>query len=43
MDGYTTRTIHTFDPDQDSDDDELPSVVKYSIILQEEDDFLDED
>jgi len=44
MDGYETyQEIHAFDvSDDDSDDDELPVRVKYSVILQEEDDFMDE-
>lgn len=44
MDGFETyQEIHTFDvSDDDDDDDELPVRVKYSVILQEEDDFMDE-
>jgi hypothetical protein len=46
MDGYETyHEIHAFDvsdDDSDDDDDELPVRVKYSVILQEEDDFMDE-
>jgi hypothetical protein len=45
MDGYETyQEIHAFDvsDDDDDDDDELPVRVKYSVILQEEDDFMDE-
>lgn len=43
MDGFETyQEIHTFDVSDDDDDDELPVRVKYSVILQEEDDFMDE-
>jgi hypothetical protein len=44
MDGYETyQEIHVFDvSDDDDDDDELPVRVRYSVILQEEDDFMDE-
>jgi hypothetical protein len=43
MDGYETyQEIHTFDVLDDDDDEELPVRVKYSVILQEEDDFMDE-
>jgi hypothetical protein len=44
MDGYETyQEIHVFDvSDDDDDDEELPVRVKYSVILQEEDDFMDE-
>ena len=49
MDGYETyQEIHAFDvsdddwDDDSDDDDELPVRVKYSVILQEEDDFMDE-
>jgi len=45
MDGYETyQEIHVFNvtDDDDDDDDELPVRVKYSVILQEEDDFMDE-
>lgn len=44
MDGYDSQSIHVFTTEEDSDsDNELPSRVKYSVILQEEHDFIDED
>ena len=43
MNGYDTwGDVHTFDTDDD-DPDELPSRVKYAVILQEEEDFMDEE
>lgn len=46
MNGYDTwNDIYTFSDDGDDQepDDELPSRVKYAVILQEEDDFMDEE
>lgn len=44
MNGYDTwGDVHVFGDDDDLDDpDELPSRVKYAVILQEEEDFMDE-
>lgn len=44
MEGYDRRRIHVFeDSDSEPDEDELPARVRYSTILQEEYDFIDED
>jgi hypothetical protein len=40
--GYTNWEIHLFDPEED-EPEELPARVRYAPLLQEEDDFLDED
>ena len=42
MNGYNSKVIHIFEPEEEPDD-ELEPRVKYSIILQEEEDFMDED
>lgn len=43
MNGYDTwGDVHVFGNDDDDDLDELPSRVKYAVILQEEEDFMDE-
>ena len=39
--GYTNWEIHLFDPEDE--DEELPPKVRYAPLLQEEDDFLDEE
>jgi hypothetical protein len=45
MNGYDTwGDVYIFSDDEpDPADDELPSRVKYAVILQEEDDFMDEE
>jgi hypothetical protein len=45
MNGYDTwGDVHVFGDDDDQEpDDELPSRVKYAVILQEEEDFMDEE
>lgn len=40
--GYSNWEIHLFDP-EDEEPEELPPRVSYAPLLQEEDDFLDEE
>ena len=43
MDGYVRRELYPVEDDEEEDDEELPPRVKYSVILQEEYDFMDEE